>query len=251
MELNRKPLQGVLNIICFNSHFYLMAVIIFIVLIVCKNQFSPHIQNLLIISSTIAIFTIIISLLVSFYIYDLSDLYLLGWVKNADYKKILNINAGFDETSEIISNKFPNANLTICDFYNPVKHTEKSIKRARKLYPPNPQTIFVETKQLIFQKNTFDKSLVILSAHEIRNKNERVQFFKELNRVTKPVGQILVTEHLRDWKNFLAYTIGFFHFYSRKSWLQTFNQAGLIVKQEIKTTPFITTFILEKNENTF
>src|SRR5690606_25188876 len=100
-------------------------------------------------------------------------------------------------------------------------------------------------------ENTFDKSIAIFSAHEIRNEKERVQFFKELNRTTKPTGQVLVTEHLRDWKNFLVYTIGFLHFYSRKTWLRTFEQADLTVKQEIKTTPFITTFILEKNGNTF
>lgn len=120
--------------------------------------------------------------------------------------------------------------MTICDFYHPDRHTEISIKRARQVYPPNPETISVNTDKLSFSENTFDKSFAILSAHEIRNQNERVQFFKELNRVTN--GQIFVTEHLRDFNNFIAYTVGVFHFHSRQSWLQTFIQADLTVTQE-------------------
>lgn len=248
MEVKRKPIQGVSNIIRFNWHFYLMAFVVFVVLFLFKNQFSEQVQTLLNVGIAVAILTLIISLLVSYYVYDLSDLYQLKWIENANGKKLLNINAGFDETSEIIINKFPQTDLTICDFYNPKKHTEVSIKRARRAYPPNPKTISVTTNKLPFSENTFDKSLANLSAHEIRNENERVQFFKELNKVTK--GQIFVTEHLRDFNNFMAYTIGVFHFHSRQSWLQTFMQADLTVTKEIKTTPFITTFVLEKNGNT-
>lgn len=247
MEIKRKPIQGVTNIIRFNWHFYFMVLVIFVGLLLIKNQFPQPIQTLLNIGIAIAIFTLLVSLFVSFYIYDLSGLYQLKWIENINNKKVLNINAGFDETSEIISNRFPQTNLVICDFYNPVKHTEISIKRARRAYPPNPKTISVTTDKLPFSENTFDKSFAILSAHEIRDENERIQFFKELNRITK--GQIFVTEHLRDFNNFIAYTIGFFHFHSRNTWLKTFKEAGLIVTQEIKTTPFITTFVLNKNGN--
>ena len=245
MELKRKPIHGVANIIRFNWHFYLMAFVAFVILFLLKNQFPQQIQIFLNVGIAVAMFTLLISLFVSFYVYDLSDLYQLNWIKNADNKNILNLNAGFDETSEIIINKFPQTDLTICDFYNPEKHTEISIKRARHAYPPNPKTISVSTNDLPFSENAFDNSFAILSAHEIRNENERVQFFKELSRVTN--GQIFVTEHLRDFNNFMAYTIGVFHFYSRKSWLRTFRQADLTVMQEIKTTPFITTYVLEKN----
>ena len=247
MELKRKSTQGVLNIIRFNWHFYLIAFIILVILFLFKNQFSLQIQTSFNIVVLVAIYIISTSLLVSFYIYDLSDLYQLKWIENADNKKILNINAGFDETSEIIINKFPKADLTIFDFYNPEKHTEVSIKRARRAYPPNPNTISVVTGRLPFLDNTFDQTFAILSAHEIRNQAERVQFFKELNRITKSSGQIFVTEHLRDFNNFWAYSIGFFHFHSHHIWTKTFIQANLTVANEIKTTPFITTFVLEKN----
>ncbi len=250
MELKRKPFQGVLNIIHFNWHFYVIAGLALVSLFVVKQQLPSDIQSLAIWVTIPAILSISISLVISFYIYDISDLYQLSWLPASNNKMILNINAGFDETSEIIQSKYPECDLSICDFYHPKKHTEISILRARKAYPPPLNTIQVSTEKLPFPDSTFDIALAILSAHEIREKYERINFFKELNRVTKSTGQIYVTEHLRDLKNFMAYTLGFFHFHSKSNWLQTFELANLKVKQEIKITAFITTFILEKHGDT-
>lgn len=251
MEIKRKPFQGVVNIIRFNWHFYLIAVFSLTFFLVFQNTLPENFQPIVNWLSILAILTIVVSLIVSYFVYDLSSLYKFNWLPNTDFKKVLNINAGFDETSEIIKNKFPNAELTICDFYDSNKHTEISIKRARNAYPPLTNTIQVPSDKLPFQDNSFDYSLAILSAHEIRDKNERVLFFKELERVTKPKGQIYVTEHLRDLNNFMAYTVGFFHFYSKPAWNETFKLANLTVTNEIIITPFITTFVLDKNGDTF
>lgn len=250
MELTRKPFQGVFNIIRFNWHFYLVASLVLIILISFRFLLPQQLRPIAFWLSILAIFSISISLLISFYVYDLSDLYKLNWLPNSNNKYVLNINAGFDETSEIIKVKFPLTELSICDFYNPKKHTEISIKKARKAYPPIVNTVRVTTDNLPFKNNTFDYALAILSAHEIRDEKERIRFFTELNRVTKPTGQIFVTEHLRNFNNFMAYAIGFFHFHSKTNWLNTFRQSNLNVENEIKTTPFITTFILKKNGDT-
>ena len=247
MRLKRNSFQGVLNIIRFNCHFYVSACVIILVLLLLAGSIFESFQKLVLAGVLLALVVSSISLLVSFYVYDLSDLYQLNWVSSLERSKVLNINAGFDETSRLIKEKFPTIDLIICDFYDSTRHTELSIKRARLLYPPILETIPVSTSLLPFSNSTFDKSLAIFSAHEIRDRNERVQFFTELSRITKISGQILVTEHLRDFNNFLAYNIGFFHFYSRKDWLYTFKQANLVVAQEFKVTPFITIFILNKN----
>lgn len=249
MEVTRRPFQGITNIVRFNWHFYLMLVVVFILLFALKSKLPPNLQIVLNSGIIVAVILLASSLLVSFYIYDLSDLYQLKWMEKAAGKNLLTVNAGFDETTGIIRKKFPSANITICDFYDPAKHTEISIRRARKAFPSSAESIAVNTKSLPFSEAAFDNCCAILAAHEIRDKNERVQFFKEIARVTKD--KVFVTEHLRDLNNFLAFNIGFFHFYSRKSWLQTFESADLAVTQEIRTTPFITTFVLEKHGDTF
>lgn len=250
MEVTRKPLQGVTNIVLFNWHFYLIAFLAFILLFLFQSIIPEQFRIFILFASIVALLTLIISLVVSYYIYDISNLYSLNWLPNSEFNKVLNINAGFDETSQIIKDKFPTCELMICDFYDKEKHTEVSIKRARSAYPPLAGTIQVSTTKLPFKDNEFEYSFAILSAHEIRDKSERVQFFKEVKRVTKPNGQIFVTEHLRDLNNFLAYTIGFFHFHSKSTWKETFKLANLSIEREIKTTPFITTFILKTNGDT-
>lgn len=249
MEVERKSFQGVYNIIRFNWHFYLFASLILIPLLYFNNAFSQQIQSYILLLAITGIISVVLSLVASFYTYDYSNLYRLEWLPNSDRKKILNINAGFDETSKIIQNKFPKTELTVCDFYDQNKHTEVSIRRARKAYPPYEKTISVSTEKLPFQDNSFDCAIAILSAHEIRSRNERITFFKEISRVTKTEGQILVTEHLRDLNNFMAYTIGVFHFHSKSEWLKTFELAGLLVENESKPSRLITTFTLVKNGN--
>jgi SAM-dependent methyltransferase len=248
MESIRKPFQGVQNIIRFNWHFYVVALVVLILgfglNLFLLNDFQCIINSILLLIGISVLF----SLLVSWYIYDCSDLYEFKWMSEFENaNQILNIHAGFDETSEIIEQKFKNAELAIFDFYDEQKHTEISIKRARKLFPDSEKTIQVVTNQFPVENEKFDLILNIFSAHEIRNMDERVQFFKEQNRVLKPNGKIIVTEHLRDFPNFLAYTIGFFHFHSKNTWKKTFEGSGFQIEKEIKKTAFISTFILTKN----
>lgn len=250
MEIARRSYQGVYNIVRFNWHFYVIAFFVIALLFYFKNIFGEGFQNYIIFFATLIAFSIFSSLMVSFFVYDVSNLYQFNYLPDLNNKKVLNITAGFDETSPFLKNKFPETELSICDFYDEEKHTEVSIKRARKAYPRIENTQTVSTEMLSFPDNHFDSVVAIFSAHEIRNDEERTQFFKEINRVTKQKGQVFVTEHLRDFYNFAAYNIGFFHFHSSKTWLKTFSESDFIIKEKIKTTSFVNTFILSKNGNT-
>lgn len=250
MEKLRKRFQGTLNIIWFNWHYYAIAFASVMVLLVSAIYLGEKFIPYFYIISTLITLSIVISLSVSCYVYDLSGLYQFRWLDNLSVgqeSKIININAGFDETSDLLKEKFKLINLIALDFYNPEKHTEISIKRARRLNQPYSGTKQVHTSNLTLDDKSIETAIVIFSAHEIRNFDERVKFFEELRRVIKPDGQIVVTEHLRDVVNFLAYNIGFFHFYSKSTWLKTFKSAGLTIHSETKYTPFITTFILKNH----
>jgi hypothetical protein len=250
MAALRTGFQGITNIIRFNWHFYLLAIASIFILLLIQSQLLPPYSLLLSICLILILFTLIASLLTSYYVYDLSGLYSLNWlpeIKSNEKVKIINIHAGFDETSELVFEKYPTAIFEVLDFYDPVKHTEPSIKRARKAYPAYPGTQSVSTTAFPVASQKADLILLILSAHEIRNENERIKFFSDLSLSLKPKGQIIVTEHLRDWPNFMAYTIGFFHFHSKQTWHKTFKASGYIIEKEIKLNPFITSFTLIKN----
>ncbi|HMG82104.1 MAG TPA: hypothetical protein VK559_03635 [Ferruginibacter sp.] len=253
MERIRKPFQGVINIVRFNWHFYALSFSI-VLLLLFITRYTPAASLFYILLVCIAIVvTTFISLLVSFFIYDLSNLYTLDWLDRSGIQpanNIININAGFDETSALLQLKYPAANMQVFDFYDERKHTEVSIKRARAAYPPYKNTIYIDTSTLPLADSSIDTAFLLLAAHEIRNDRERIAFFEELKRVIVISGRIIVTEHLRDMANFLAYTMGAFHFHSKPTWLKTFTASGFVISKEIKVTPFITTFILEKNGTT-
>jgi ubiquinone/menaquinone biosynthesis C-methylase UbiE len=253
MESLRKPFQGVTNIIRFNWHFYVMSVGLVLLLLLSNIYLNSQFRFYSNVLCILVVIPTVVSLLVSAYVYDFSNLYKLDWLHNLGIEPggtHVNINAGFDETSFLLASKYPDSTLVVYDFYDAAKHTEVSIERARKAYPPYAGTIKISTASLLLSENAVDTIFLIFAAHEIRNDEERVVFLKELRRCLKPSGKIIVTEHLRDWPNFLAYNIGFFHFLSRDSWLKTFANAGLGLVAENKITPFISTFILTKNGTT-
>ncbi|MCW3117945.1 MAG: Methyltransferase type 11 [Chitinophagaceae bacterium] len=250
MERERKPFEGLTNILKFNWHYYVLATLFVIATVVLVKFLPSQYTIYLYISGLLVSATVLISLIVSCYIYDVSELYQFTWLSN--YKAsagqtIANIHAGFDETSYILSKKLPETKLLVFDFFDPEKHTEISIQRARNAYLPYAGTIKMNTLSVALERKSIDAIFLTFAAHEIRIDEERVAFFEQLKNSLTDSGKIFVTEHLRDFPNFLVYNIGFFHFLSRSTWNRTFKNAGLQIGSSVKATPFTTTFILEKN----
>ena len=252
-RIARKPLQGITNIIRFNWHYYVIASVLITVVLLTSKFLPRALEITAIIILLFVIAGIIISFVVSWYIYDHSDLYSLNWLDrlhiNAD-KLLVNINAGFDETSSLLIQKYPGCKLLVFDFYDSAKHTEISIERARKAYPAYPGTKKISTTDIPLKENSVDYIFLIFAAHEIRNNEERIEFFTQLGKSLHANGKIIVVENQRDIYNFIAYNFGFFHFFTAKTWNQTFFKSGLFKDSSFKLTPFISTFVLRKNGNT-
>jgi SAM-dependent methyltransferase len=246
----RKPFQGVTNIIRFNWHFYAMALLFTIILFTSTNFLPIYLYWTIISIGYIICLTTLFSLLVSYYIYDYSGLYNLQWLKEfgIDNNAIMvTFTSGFDETSATLAENFPHAHISVFDFYNPYNHPEISIKRARNAYATYPGTQQISTAHIPVEKSTVDFTVNIFSVHEIRDRQERIAFLKNQYEILKKGGSCLVVEHLRDVPNFLAYTIGFFHFLPLREWRSNFMLAGFIVKKIKKITPFVSIFILQKS----
>jgi hypothetical protein len=247
--VNRKPFQGITNIIRFNWHFYIIAVISITVAILLKRYLSSQLS----LTADVLVFLVItgtlISLAVSYYIYDHSGIYSLSYLNPLNItgaKKLVNINAGFDETSSTLREKYPASELVVFDFYDPAKHTEVSIERARKSYPSFPGTIKIETHNVPLKPGSADYIFLIFAAHEIRNHEERTEFFKQLCNALADSGRITITEHQRDIYNFFAFNFGFFHFFPEIEWISTFKNAGLVIESTAKVTPFVKNYTLKK-----
>lgn len=245
MELKRKKFQGVLNILSFNRHYYVFGFAVVAILF-----FSRLFINWSGFWFWLAIFAfaygIIMPLIVSGYVYDFSGYYEFGWLKeviNTEKPKLLiNINAGFDETSLIIKNRFPFAEIKVFDFYNAKQHTEPAIKRARKISLDYPGTQQIASGYIPLEDHCADIVFLLSAAHEIRSREEKILFLKECHRICNQDGRVIMVEHLRDLPNFLAFSIGFTHFFSRSEWKNAFQRAGFASFEEAKFTPFMSVF---------
>lgn len=246
MEIKRRKFQGVLNILSFNRHFYVFGLIAIAAIVASYFLFNwPAVLFWIVIAAFS--YGLIMPLIVSAYVYDFSGYYEFNWIQNfglanTNPGQILNINAGFDETSFIIENIFPQAKLQVFDFYNAERHTEPAIIRARKVSLVYPGTQHIKTNSIPVESNSVDIIFLLSAAHEIRSQKEKVVFLKECHRVCKQKGKLIMVEHLRDFPNFLAFTVGFTHFFSGNTWRKAFAKAGFSSVSETKFTPFMSIF---------
>ena len=246
MEIKRRKFQGVINILSFNRHFYVFGLSV-LALLFASRLFFNWPETIFWIVIITFLYGLLMPLIVSAYVYDFSGFYDFNWLNNQikdekGLKLIVNINAGFDETSFIIKNKFPNSDLKVFDFYDAKQHTEPAIKRARKVSLVYPNTQEIASTTIPLNDNTADIIFLLSAVHEIRSHKEKVQFLKECNRLCKPEGKVIMVEHLRDFPNFLAFSVGFTHFFSRSAWKSAFENAGFSSFKETKFTPFMSIF---------
>ena len=246
METNRRKFQGVLNILSFNRHFYVIGIFA-LALIIMSRLIFPWPTFLFWIIIIAFLYGLIMPLIVSAYVYDYSGYYDFIWlrkfkIQDSNPKRILNINAGFDETSFIIKNIFQDSDLRVFDFYNAERHTEPAIIRARKVSLVYPDTQHIISNSIPLADKSVDIIFLLSAVHEIRSQKEKIEFLKECHRLCKQNGKVIMVEHLRDFPNFLAFTVGFTHFFSKGVWKKAFEKAGFSSFAENKFTPFMSIF---------
>lgn len=219
-----------LNIVRFNWPMYLQALLAAAAL----GWLSPWL-------ALPPLYLVLSSLLVSYYVYDLSGLYRLDFLPSRAPASALNLHAGFDETSRLLEQRWPGVALTMLDFYDPTRHTEPSIRRARAFLPPRPGTERC-AGTIALPSHSQELGLCFMALHEIRDSAERVALLRELRRVVR--GRLYVVEHQRDLANLLAFGPGFTHFHSPAEWRRNFVGAGFELEEERFLTPFVRVFIL-------
>jgi SAM-dependent methyltransferase len=239
--------QGVLQIARFNWPQYVVGLLVTSAALVLPLP-GPW-RVLAITGAGLAIFWLVASLIASHIIYDRSPLRRWTWIEDTlgfAPKRWINLHAGLDESTPALRRLFPFSTSRVFDFFDAIAMTERSILRARRLARNEIAAEPADFRHLPLADASVDAAMLLLSAHELRTGEARVAFFTELRRALAPGGKIIVAEHLRDWKNFLAFGPGFLHFFSRREWRATAAAAGLAVERELFITPFIRVFVLRR-----
>jgi SAM-dependent methyltransferase len=247
--LKRHALQGVWTVVRFNWHLHAAALALAAALLSGSMMVDGPAAMVAIVAGLGVLASVALSLVATWWAYDASGLYQMDWLHSeiSGARHAAHIHAGFDESTEWLETLFPDTSWQVFDFYDPAKHTEISIRRARKARPPAPGTVAVRTDSLPLPAASLDRVLLFLAAHEIRDHGERVRFFREIHRVLNAQGRVIVTEHLRDAPNIAVYSLGAWHFHTRSKWLRTFEEAGFRVARTFPNNRFITTLVLESS----
>lgn len=197
-----------------------------------------------------SLYFLTVSLGVSHWVYDRSDLYRWDWLKRALPSEkpghAIFCHSGFDEASVDLKNKLEVPTWTVLDHYDPQKMTEASIRRARRLFPPTAETTHSAFDRWPLADQTADVVFGLLAIHELRSEHERSAWFAEARRCLKPGGQVVIVEHTRDLANFLAFGPGFLHFHSATSWRRCWRREGFREIGEFRLTPWLRVFTIAK-----
>lgn len=249
--VSRKRYEGVRNVIGFNWPMYSGAAVVYTLLLAAAAVVpSQVLKQYFVMAAGIPAYFAVVSLLVSYWVYDCSNLYKFDWFVKllpSPPARILNLHAGFDEASAYLKLRFPAAQLKVFDFYSPSTSTESSMARARVAnQATSTAPLSVGLNNWNLPDGSQDLVVIFLAAHELRKGTDRDRFFAEVYRVLSSGGRCVLVEHQRDLPNFLAYGIGFLHFLPHKEWLRTIGTAGFKLAQQTNITPFIKVFCLCK-----
>lgn len=241
--------QGMINILRFNRNFYAAAAVVLAAAsagwILCE---SLPLELACAAALAGACYFLFVSLGVSHLVYDRSDLYRFGWLTRASgdatTDRIVFCHSGLDEVSETLKAKLGPAVWHTLDHFDPVRMTEPSIQRARRLHPPAAGTLAAPYNRWPVESGGIDVVFGLLAIHEFRAEEERTAWFAEARRCLRPGGRIVLAEHLRDPANFLAFGPGFLHFHSAASWRRCWEAAAFRSVDEFPVTPWIRFFVL-------
>jgi SAM-dependent methyltransferase len=244
----RGKFQGMLNIARFNWPLYGAALAVLTLSAAGIFLLTGLFKIASGIGFACAAYFILGSLGVSHLVYDCSKLYRWSWLDTAlngsPLRQAIFCHSGFDETSAELREKFNHVQWSILDHYDEERMTERSIHRARALFPPTTGTWACSYDAWPLTDKLADVVFALFAIHELRTEGERTAWFAEANRCLRKGGRVVLVEHVRDAANFLAFGPGFLHFHTCASWRRCWESAGLRSIDQFSVTPFVQVFVL-------
>lgn len=247
--MTRGPLHGVAQIVRFNWPSYVagLAVVALSIAALRLDAVTGLVRAGVWAVAVPTAWWLVASLLASHWVYDRSRLYAFDWLRDCldeTPRDWIHLHAGLDESTGLLEQRLGVAPRAVHDFFRAEALTEPSLARARKLRRSDPRTRPAPLDALPLEAAACDAVFSVFSAHEVRDSAARAALFREMARVLRPAGAIVLVEHLRDLPNFVAYGPGSLHFLGRSAWQETAAASGLAIRREVAITPLVKALVL-------
>ncbi|MGH9551576.1 MAG: class I SAM-dependent methyltransferase, partial [Terriglobales bacterium] len=200
-EAARSRFEGMRRVVQFNWTLYCAAAAAIGLAVAAEREskIPRTLRTMAGIGASLVSLQTVASLVASHWVYDLSPLHYWRWLRdvcrNPNPWKIVNVIAGYDETTGALARVFPNTEQNVIDFFSGLEQPESSIQRARKMFPARVKPISQELSGWPFADGSIDLVLMPLSAHEVRDAAGRERLFKEAARVVnRSNGTIILVE---------------------------------------------------------
>jgi len=236
--------RGALEIVRFNWPAYGSALIVISLCLVGLGLSWWMWPITLILMATL--YVTLASFLVSHWIYDCSPVADWAWLPDwlsFPIGRWLLLQTGFDSTHGQLVKHLPASGYPVVDLYGLPGIGGPSVERARKEHLKNP---IATVSILPADPASCDTIFAMFCLHEIQTPEDRAAFFQALADRLRAGSRLIVVEHLRDWKNFLAFGPGFLHFQPAQEWHRCAARAALQLEKTRALTPFVRLFVWRK-----
>jgi SAM-dependent methyltransferase len=176
----------------------------------------------------------ITSLIATWWVYDHRHVYRHLTAGLGDLGEWGTVHAGFDDATAILRALLGRPPAAIVELAVPAG---PSLRRARS--STQHLTSRSSCADLPLADGSLDTIFVTFAAHEVRDFGLQRSMFGELHRALRPGGRLVITEHLRDFRNFAVYGPGTFHFQRLATWYQRSAELGMLLREDLTITPFV------------
>jgi SAM-dependent methyltransferase len=189
------------------------------------------------------------SFLAFHWMFDRSELLRWEWLVEelGAPRRWVEVSVALEETTPPMPDLFPGSEGRMLDIYDEASTPAPAIAAARRRGAATSATA-VPLEALPVADGWADAAVVVLAAHEIRDRAARGRFFAELARVLREGGQLVLVEHLRNLAAAAAFGPGMFHFLPRREWMRLAHASGLRLTRERAITPFVRVLVYGRAE---